>query len=169
MRATTLGQADPFVTFEISRRGAVLSAPMSRAQPPTHRPPWMVVLAATMLLSGGLTLVGGLLMVRDPRAVARHTVRNHVSQDNLRLVRACWSAAVVGVGEIVVGLLILKPGGSHRLVFSHLDVDAAARHALDPGVHWWSWRVPGLLEAGIVLAMGLAMLVVAIWEFNTTE
>lgn len=49
---------------------------MLRAQTPTHRPVWMVVLAATMLLSGGLTLVGGLLMIRDPRAVARHTVGN---------------------------------------------------------------------------------------------
>ena len=42
---------------------------MLRAQPPTHRPVWMVVLAATMLLSGGLNLVGGLLMVRDPLSV----------------------------------------------------------------------------------------------------
>ena len=49
---------------------------MLRAQPPTHRPAWMVVLAATMLLYGGLTLVGGLLMVRDPKAVTRHTIRN---------------------------------------------------------------------------------------------
>lgn len=49
---------------------------MLRAQPPTHRPVWMVVLAATMLLSGGLTLVSGLLLVRDPRAAVRHTIHN---------------------------------------------------------------------------------------------
>jgi len=36
----------------------------------------MVVLAATMLLSGGLTLVSGLLLVRDPRAAVRHTIHN---------------------------------------------------------------------------------------------
>jgi hypothetical protein len=36
----------------------------------------MVVLAATMLLYGGLTLVGGLLMVRDPKAITRHAIRN---------------------------------------------------------------------------------------------
>ena len=35
-----------------------------------------------------------------------------------------------------------------RLVFSHLDISAAARAALDPGVTWWGWRVPALLEAG---------------------
>ena len=31
-----------------------------------------------------------------------------------------------------------------RIVFSHLHISAAARHALDPGVTWWGWRVPTL-------------------------
>jgi ABC-2 type transport system permease protein len=56
-----------------------------------------------------------------------------------------------------------------RLVFSHLDISPAARHALDPGVTWWGWRVPSLLEAGVVLLLGLAMLAVAIWEFSSSE
>jgi ABC-2 type transport system permease protein len=54
-----------------------------------------------------------------------------------------------------------------RLVFNHLHVSAAAHAALDPGVSWWGWRVPSLLEAGIVALMGLALLGVAIWEFST--
>jgi ABC-2 type transport system permease protein len=56
-----------------------------------------------------------------------------------------------------------------RLVFSHLDISAAARKTLDPGVTWWGWHVPAVLEAGIVLVMGMAMLGIAIWEFSTTE
>src|SRR2546423_13526048 len=36
-----------------------------------------------------------------------------------------------------------------RMVFSHLDLSAAARHALDPGVTWFGWRVPGLLQAAL--------------------
>jgi ABC-2 type transport system permease protein len=56
-----------------------------------------------------------------------------------------------------------------RLVFSHLDISAAARRALDPGVTWWGWRLPALLEAGVVLALGLAMLSIAIWEFSASE
>jgi ABC-2 type transport system permease protein len=56
-----------------------------------------------------------------------------------------------------------------RLVFSHLDISAQAQRTLDPGVSWWSWHVPALLEAGIVLAMGLVMLGIAIWEFSATE
>ncbi len=56
-----------------------------------------------------------------------------------------------------------------RLVFSHLHVSAAARAALDPGVTWWGWHVPGLLEAGVIALLGLAMLAVAIAEFSRVE
>jgi ABC-2 type transport system permease protein len=56
-----------------------------------------------------------------------------------------------------------------RLVFTHLDVSAAASRVLNPGVTWWGWRLPALLEAGVVLALGLVMLGIAIWEFNATE
>ncbi len=56
-----------------------------------------------------------------------------------------------------------------RMVFEHLSISPAARAALDPGVTWWGWRVPALLEAGVVLALGLVMLAVAIWEFARAE
>ncbi len=56
-----------------------------------------------------------------------------------------------------------------RLVFNHLSISPAARQALDPGVTWFGWHVPGLLEAGVILALGLVMLGIAIWEFSATE
>jgi ABC-2 type transport system permease protein len=56
-----------------------------------------------------------------------------------------------------------------RLVFNHLDISAAARKTLDPGVTWWGWHVPALLEVAMVFALGLVMLSIAIWEFSTTE
>jgi ABC-2 type transport system permease protein len=56
-----------------------------------------------------------------------------------------------------------------RLVFSHLDISESARRTLDPGVTWFGWRVPSLLEVAVVLALGLVMLGIAIWEFNSTE
>ncbi len=56
-----------------------------------------------------------------------------------------------------------------RLVFNHLDISEAARRTLDPGVTWFGWRVPSLVELGIVLALGLAMMGVAIWQFTRTE
>jgi ABC-2 type transport system permease protein len=56
-----------------------------------------------------------------------------------------------------------------RLVFNHINISPIARKVLDPGVTWWGWHVPALLEAGVVLAIGLACLGVAIWEFSSTE
>ncbi|MBV9803860.1 MAG: ABC transporter permease [Solirubrobacterales bacterium] len=56
-----------------------------------------------------------------------------------------------------------------RLVFNHLSISPAARAALDPGITWWGWRVPSLLEVGMVVALGLVMLGIAIWQFSRTE
>jgi ABC-2 type transport system permease protein len=56
-----------------------------------------------------------------------------------------------------------------RLVFGHLDIPAAARRTLDPGVTWWGWHLPSLVEAGMVLLLGLAMLAAAIWKFTRSE
>jgi ABC-2 type transport system permease protein len=55
------------------------------------------------------------------------------------------------------------------LVFAHIHISPAARAVLNPGVHWWGWRVPPVLSAGVVLALGLLMLGIAIWEFSATE
>jgi ABC-2 type transport system permease protein len=56
-----------------------------------------------------------------------------------------------------------------RIVFSHLSIPAAARRTLDPGVTWWGWHVPTVLEAGVVAALGLIMLGVAIIQFSRAE
>jgi ABC-2 type transport system permease protein len=56
-----------------------------------------------------------------------------------------------------------------RVVFAHLHISEAARHALAPGVTWWSWRVPGLVEAAVVAVLGLIMLTVAIVQFSRAE
>jgi ABC-2 type transport system permease protein len=56
-----------------------------------------------------------------------------------------------------------------RVVFDHLHIPAVARAALDPGVTWWGWHVPTLLEVAMVLLLGLVLLGVAIWEFTATE
>ena len=56
-----------------------------------------------------------------------------------------------------------------HLVFAHLDVSAAARRTLDPGVTWFGWQVPPALEVAMVLLLGLAMLGAAIWRFSRAE
>jgi ABC-2 type transport system permease protein len=56
-----------------------------------------------------------------------------------------------------------------RAIFAHLSISGAARRALDPGVTWWGWHVPTLLEAAVIALLGLAMLSIAIWEFSRAE
>jgi ABC-2 type transport system permease protein len=56
-----------------------------------------------------------------------------------------------------------------RAVFAHLDIAPLARRALDPGVTWWGWHVPGLLEAAVVALLGVVMLAIAIAEFSSVE
>jgi ABC-2 type transport system permease protein len=56
-----------------------------------------------------------------------------------------------------------------RAIFAHLNISAAARKALDPGVTWWGWRVPTALEAAVIAALGLGMLFIAIWEFSRAQ
>ncbi len=56
-----------------------------------------------------------------------------------------------------------------RLVFDHLDISDDARHTLAPGVTWWGWQVPTLVEVGMVLALGVAMLGLAIFRLTRTE
>jgi ABC-2 type transport system permease protein len=56
-----------------------------------------------------------------------------------------------------------------HLVFSHLDASEAARRTLDSGVTWFGWQVPALVEVGMVLLLGLAMMGVAIRRFSRTD
>ena len=55
------------------------------------------------------------------------------------------------------------------LIFSKLALSEAARQALDPGITWFGWTVPAILEVATVLVLGLLMLGIAIVEFNAGE
>jgi ABC-2 type transport system permease protein len=56
-----------------------------------------------------------------------------------------------------------------RAVFAHLSISPVVRQALAPGVTWWGWHVPSLLEAAMVGIIGLVMLAIAIAEFSAVE
>jgi ABC-2 type transport system permease protein len=130
------------------------------------------VLALQLLLAFTVTAFGVMVAVRIKQMQTFMGLMQMVVMPMFFL-----SGAMFPVGRLPAWLAVLNRidpltyavDPMRRLVFSHLDVSAAARATLDPGVHWWSWRVPALLEAAIVLGMGLAMLAIAIWEFNATE
>ncbi|MEQ4721464.1 ABC transporter permease [Nonomuraea sp. B19D2] len=54
-------------------------------------------------------------------------------------------------------------------VFSHLDVTAQVNAVLNPGVRWFDFQVPVLLEIGVVAALGLALLGVGIAQFRRAD
>jgi ABC-2 type transport system permease protein len=56
-----------------------------------------------------------------------------------------------------------------HVVFSHLSVSPAATAALSPPLTWDGWAVPVGVSLGIVAVMGVALLGMAIAEFQRTE
>ena len=53
-----------------------------------------------------------------------------------------------------------------RAVFAQLDISAAARARLTPGVTWFGWQVPIAVEVLVVVVTALAMLEIAILQFR---
>lgn len=55
------------------------------AQPPTVRPPWVLVLASVMLLTGGSSLVAGLLKLRDPSTIVLTIGTNDAADSDVQV------------------------------------------------------------------------------------
>ena len=130
------------------------------------------VLALQLLLAFSITAFGLMVAVRIKQMTAFMGVMQMVVMPMFFISGALFPVA--GLPAWLAFLNRIDPltyavDPMRRLVFNHLDISGAARRALDPGVTWWGWHVPAVLEAGVVLALGLAMLGIAIWEFNATE
>ena len=54
-------------------------------------------------------------------------------------------------------------------VFGYITMPAAFQERLAPAITWAGWAVPVGLSVGLVAAMGLAMMGIAIVEFRKTE
>ncbi len=54
-------------------------------------------------------------------------------------------------------------------VFDHLDVSPAVRAQLDPPITWGGWEVPAVLQLGVVAAITVALIAVAVALFDRTE
>jgi hypothetical protein len=86
---------------------------------PSHRPPWLVVLSSLILLYGGLLLLTGLTMVRDPMAPARvqpphvfksadETFDKQLMAANARAVGAHRQGVrVLAAGSVALALIML--------------------------------------------------------------
>jgi daunorubicin resistance ABC transporter membrane protein len=54
-------------------------------------------------------------------------------------------------------------------VFAHLHASPALMHRFNPGVTWFGWHVPPLLEVALVLVLGVVLLGAAIAQFRRTD
>jgi ABC-2 type transport system permease protein len=54
-------------------------------------------------------------------------------------------------------------------VFAHITASPLARARLNPPLTWWGWHVPIPLQLAVVLVTGLALLGVAILEFDRAD
>jgi hypothetical protein len=93
---------------------------VQRAQRPTHRPTWLVVLSALMLIAGGYALVQGMVRLHHPATVLRigagDTADSPAELDLRQRLMAARSAAVAtrtsairieAVAQVLVALLTL--------------------------------------------------------------
>jgi len=130
------------------------------------------ILGLQLLLAFSITAFGVMVAVRIKQMQAFMGVMQMIVMPMFFISGALFPVASLPAWLAVLNRLdplTYAVDPMRRLVFNHLDISDSARQALDPGVTWWGWRVPTLLEVAVVLALGLLMLGIAIWEFNATE
>jgi ABC-2 type transport system permease protein len=130
------------------------------------------ILALQLLLAFSITAFGVMVAARIKQMTAFMGVMQMVVMPMFFISGALFPVANLPAWLAVLNRLdplTYAVDPMRRLVFNHLDITNEARAALDPGVTWWGWRVPTMLEVAVVLALGLAMLGIAIWEFNASE
>ncbi len=130
------------------------------------------IFALQMLLAFSITAFGVMIAIRIKQMQSFMGVMQMIITPMFFISGALFTAAGLPVWLTILNRidpLTYAVDPMRKLVFSHLSISPAAKRALDPGVTWWGWHLPGLLEAGIVLALGVLMLGIAIWEFSGTE
>jgi ABC-2 type transport system permease protein len=130
------------------------------------------VLALQLLLAFTITAFGVMIAIRIKQMQSFMGVMQMIVMPMFFISGALFPAA--GLPGWLTVLNRIDPlayavDPMRRLVFNHLSISPAARHALDPGITWWGWHVPALLEAGMILLLGALFLAIAIWEFSRTE
>jgi ABC-2 type transport system permease protein len=130
------------------------------------------LLALALLLAFAITAFGVMFAARINQMQSFMAVMQMVIMPMFFISGALFSVASLPAWLAVLNRLdpltyAVEP--MRRAIFAHMNISAAARRALDPGVTWWGWRVPTALEAAVIAALGLAMLSIAIWEFTRTK
>jgi ABC-2 type transport system permease protein len=125
-----------------------------------------------LLLAFAITAFGVMIAIRIKQMQSFMGVTQMVMTPMMFISGALFPIAVLPVWLTVLNRidpLTYAVAPMRTIVFQHLNLSPAAQQSLDPGVTWWGWHVPTLLEAAVVVVLGLAMLGIAIWEFSSTD
>src|SRR5271167_4153705 len=130
------------------------------------------LLALALLLAFAITAFGVMFAARINQMQSFMALMQMVIMPMFFISGALYSVASLPAWLAVLNRLdplTYAVSPMRRAVFAHMSISDSARRALDPGVTWWGWRVPTLLEAAVIAALGLVMLSIAIWEFSRAE
>lgn len=153
-------------------QGAVVLALAGLVGVPYEPALLLAVLSLVVLLAFTVTAFGVLVAVRIKQARSFTAVMQMLVFPMFFLSGALYP--VDGLPVWLEALNRINPltyavDPMRHLVFDHLDVSAAARRTLDPGISWFGWHLPPLFEAAMLLLLGLGMMTAAIRRFARTE
>lgn len=139
----------------------------------SYSAPWMLsTIGQLLVLSFTLTALGVLAAGRIRSIQSFTAVINMIMMPMLFLSGAMFPLSSLPTWLWVlthVNPLTYAVDAMRRTIFEHLTVSEAARHVLVPGVNVGGWQVPVLVEVGVVLAIGVAMLAAAIAQFSRSD
>ena len=75
-----------------------------------------------------------------------------------------WLTALAEINPVTYAVEPMR-----RAIFAGAAVPAAVSEQLDPGIRWAGWRLPVGLELGVLAALGVAMLLIAIRQFSRSD
>jgi ABC-2 type transport system permease protein len=139
---------------------------------PYHPVMLLELLILQLLLAFAITAFGVMIAIRIKQMQSFMGITQMVMTPMMFISGALFPVASLPLWLAVLNRfdpLTYAVDPMRRIVFQNLNLSPAAQQTLDPGVTWFGWRVPTLVEAGVIVVLGLAMLGVAIWEFSSTE
>jgi ABC-2 type transport system permease protein len=132
----------------------------------------LAILALVFLLSFTLTALGLVVVARIQQI---QTVMGIMQM--LVLPLSFLSGALYPIGNLPdwLGFLVrinpvtyaVQP--VRTVAFSEVDAPAATLARLNPPLTWWGWEVPTALQIGLVAVMGMAMLAIAVRQFQKVD
>ncbi len=132
----------------------------------------LVVFVELVIASAALTALGILLASRMQQIESFQVVSQFVVLPMFFLSGAifplthvpAWLGLLARIDPLTYAIDPMR-----NAVFSVVKAPASVKHGFNPGITWWGWRVPVLLELLIVVVLGVAMLGIAIHRFSKVD